>query len=287
MTISVVMPVYNEEKRISGTLKAIYDGSVLPMEVIVVDGGSKDRTVEIIKRDYPETIVFNNPDRTAAMGRNVGIKNAKGDIIAFTDGDCLVDPDWIKNIKSHFENEDIDGLGGKVLNAEPENHYEEYWGNLAWNLIMNFPDDKYEVTEKKLNDAFVTANCAYKRDLLNNIHGFSRFFANNAEDIDLCWRALDNGAKLSYFPDVVIYAHNVTTLKGIAKKSFRNGVSSSKLQKVYGRKVNFDPNIYKMLFKNLIGVIRRKHDAGLNCIELICHLFGKYWGSIRVGIINV
>ena len=287
MTISVVMPVYNEEKRISATLRAIYEGSVLPLEVIVVDGGSKDRTVELIRRDYPETIVLNNPDKTAAMGRNVGIKNAKGDIIAFTDGDCIVDVDWIRNIGQHFENEPIDGLGGKVLNAEPENHYEEYWGNLAWNLIMNFPDEEYKVTEKKLNDAFVTANCAYKRELLNNINGFSKFFANNAEDVDLCWRALDNGAKLVYVPDVVIYAHNVTTLKGIAKKSFRNGISSSKLQKVYGRKVNFDPNIYKMLFKNLIGIFKRKKDAGLNCIELICHLFGKYWGSIRAGVINV
>ena len=288
MTISVVIPVYNEEKRILATLKAIYNGSLLPMEIIVADGGSEDHTVTIIKENYPDVIVMDNPDRTAAAGRNVGIKTAKGDIVAFTDGDCIVDRDWLKHIKQYFEDKGIDGLGGKVLNATPENHYEEYWGNLAWNRIMTFPDYSYTVKKKKLNDAFVTANCAYKRDLLNHLNGFSQFFGNNAEDVDLCWRALDSGAKLIYVPDVIIYAHNVTTLKGIAKKSFRNGVSSSKLQKVYGSKSFYcDPALYRRLIKNIFGIVIRKNDAGLNCIELASHLLGKYYGSVKVGVINI
>lgn len=287
MKISVVIPVYNEEKRIIDTLDAIYGGTVKPWEVIVVDGGSTDRTVLLVKQKYPGTIVLNNPGRTAASGRNIGIKRARGRVVAFTDGDCIVDRDWIKNIDKAFSEHDIDGLGGRVLNAEPENHYEAYWGNLAWNLIMNFPDEPYEVKNKTLNDAFVTANCAYKRKLLYRIKGFSRFFGNNAEDVDLCWRAIDAGAKLMYIPDVVIYAHNVTTVRGIAQKSFRNGLSSSKIQKVYGGKVNYDPNIYKMLGKNLVGMAKREQDAGLNCLELTCHLFGKYYGSFKCGIINV
>lgn len=287
MKISVIIPTLNEEKRISDTLEAIYSGTLIPSEIIVVDGGSSDCTVRIIKEKYPDVVLLNNPERTAAAGRNIGIKKAKGDIIAFTDGDCIVDRDWLKNIKIHFENKEIDGLGGKVMNAPPENHYEEYWGNLAWNLIMNFPDEAYEVKEKKLNDAFVTANCAYKRELLYRIQGFSNFFANNAEDVDLCWRAIESGAKLVYVPDVVIYAHNVTTLKGIAKKSFRNGVSSSKLQKKYGNRFNCDPSIYKMLLKNIAGLVKKETDAELNCVELICHLLGKYYGSLKVGVINI
>ena len=90
-----------------------------------------------------------------------------------------------------------------------------------------------------------------------------------------------------YVPDMIIYAHNVTTLKGIAKKSFRNGVSSSKLQKVYGGKVNFDPAIYKMIGKNIVGFLKREKDANLNLVELICHLMGKYYGSLKVGVINI
>lgn len=286
-TVSVVIPVYNEAKRIKETLDAIYNNSILPHEIIVADGGSKDNTVEIIKTNYPDVKVLKNEKKTAAAGRNIGIKAATGNIIAFTDGDCVVDRDWIKNIYEFFEKNDIDGVGGKILNAKPENHYEEYWGNLAWNLIMSFPDEEFLITEKTINGSIVTANCAYKKKFLLEMGGFREWFGNNAEDTDLCWKAIDEGAKLKYFPNIIIYAHNVTSLKGIAKKSFRNGFSSSKLQKIYGSKINFDPNIYKMLFKNLIGILKNEKDAGINVIELICHLFGKYCGSIRLGVINI
>lgn len=285
--ISVVMPVYNEEKNIIDTLTAIFNNTVLPDEVIMADGGSSDKTVDLVKEKFPQVIIVNNPKKNAASGRNVGIKKAKGDIIAFTDGDCIVAQDWIENITRAFADNDVDGIGGKVLIAPPVNHIEEYWGNLAWNLIMNFGDDKYIVDKCTLNDAFVTANCAYERKLLVELKGFSNWFANNAEDVDLCWRAIQSGAKLMYIPQVQIYAHNVTTKKGVAKKSFRNGYSSSKLQKRYGSKFNFDPNIYRMLGHNIIGLIKHEKDADLNLLELTCHLAGKYYGSFKAHVINI
>lgn len=285
MNISVVIPVFNEGKRLKECLTAICCNTKKPLEVIVSDGGSCDDTVAIAK-SFPGVKVIHNKRKNAAAGRNEGIKIAKGEIIAFTDGDCIVAKDWIESIERYFLENNVDGIGGKVLNAKPENKYEEYWGNLAWNLIMNFGDEAYEVKEKKLNDAFVTANCAYRRKLLVKVKGFNNWFANNAEDVDLCWRTIDSGAKLMYAPEVVIYAYNVTTLKGIAKKSFRNGLSSSKLQKKYGGKINFDPNIYKMLGKNIKGVFKKEKDAWLNVVELSTHLLGKYYGSIKVGVIN-
>lgn len=285
--ISVVMPVYNEAANIISTLEALYSNTVLPDEVIVADGGSTDNTVQLIKERFPQATVINNPEKNAAAGRNEGIKKAQGDVIAFTDGDCIVDKHWIENISKAFSEHEIDGLGGKVLIAPPINHIEEYWGNLAWKLIMNFGDEPYIVDRCTLNDAFVTANCAYKRSLLVKVKGFNNWFANNAEDVDLCWRAIKSGARLMYIPDVQIYAHNVTTVNGVAKKSFRNGYSSSKLQKKYGSKVNFDPNIYKMLGRNVVGLLRREKDAGLNILELTCHLAGKYYGSIKAHVINV
>lgn len=285
--ISVVMPVYNEAANIISTLEALYNNTVLPDEVIVADGGSTDNTIQLIKERFPQATVINNPEKNAAAGRNEGIKKAHGDIVAFTDGDCIVDKHWIENISKAFSENEVDGLGGKVLIAPPINHIEEYWGNLAWKLIMNFGDEPYIVDRCTLNDAFVTANCAYKRSLLVKVKGFNNWFANNAEDVDLCWRAIKSGARLMYIPDVQIYAHNVTTINGVAKKSFRNGYSSSKLQKKYGSKVNFDPNIYKMLGRNIVGILRREKDAGLNVLELTCHLAGKYYGSIKAHVINV
>ena len=152
---------------------------------------------------------------------------------------------------------------------------------------MSFKDENYLVKKQTLNDAFVTANCAYTRKLLYQLKGFDNWFGNNAEDIDLCWRALRNNAKLMYISSVIISAHSVTTLKGIKQKSFRNGVSSSKLQKKYGKWFNCDINIYKMLVKNVYYFLFRKTNSKLDIIELFWHLLGKYYGSIIVHVINI
>lgn len=285
--ISVIIPVYNEEAYIETALRAVFSNTVLPDEVIVADGGSTDQTVDIIKKNFPFVKVVNNPNRNAASGRNVAIKHARGDILAFTDGDCVVSHDWIEKISDAFNRHTIDGLGGKVVAAKPINRIEKYWGNLAWNIIMSFGDESYVVTKCTLNDAFVTANCAYTRKLIDQLDGFSEWFANNAEDVDFSWRALKANAKLMYVPEVLIHAHNITTIKGVIRKSFRNGVSSSKLQKRHGYKINFDPTIYRLLARNLVGILKREEDAGLNVIELVFHLLGKYYGSVKVKVINI
>ena len=160
----------------------------------------------------------------------MGIACAAGDIIAFTDGDCLVEKHWIESIDHVFEDGSVDGIGGKVIAHQAENEYEQFWNHLAWSILMNFGDEPYRVKNRTMNDAFVTANCAYRRKLLEELNGFDEWFGNNAEDIDLSWRALKQGAHLLYYPDAVIYAHGVTTMKGIKAKSFRNGISSCKLK---------------------------------------------------------
>lgn len=285
MKISVVIPAYNEEKRLPECLDALTEGSEQPYEVIVADGNSTDRTAAIAKARG--AIVIENPKGHAAGGRNAGIKRAKGDVIAFLDADCIPDKDWLKEIRYTFEHEEIDGLGTYIEPAKPANRYEEFWGRLSLKILMTYGDTPYYVTEKTLNDAFITASCAYTRKLLYRLKGFNNWFANNAEDVDLCWRALELGARLKYEPRAKVKAHSPVDLKGIKAKSFRNGVSSSKLQKVYGSFVNYDLNIYKVLLKNLAGMAKGEKDAGLFVYETVWHLLGKYYGSLKAGVINV
>ena len=285
--ISVVIPVFNEENNIRDTLNSIYNNTMKPFEIIVADGGSSDSTVDIILSEFKDVILINNEKKTAAAGRNAGIKKATGNIIAFTDGDCIVDQKWIESINSFFEKYDIDGMRGKVCNAPPRNKIDKYWGELAWEKLMFFGNEIVDIRDKDIRVVLVTANCAYTKKLLHQIKGFSNWFGNNAEDVDLCWRAIEHGAKLKYNPEARIYSHNITTVGGVIKKSFRNGVSSSKLQKKYGGRFNCDPNIYKMLGSSIIGLFTLKRDSDLNVIELVSHLNGKYYGSIRYRVFNI
>ena len=283
--ISVVIPALNEEARIAKCLQVLKAQTKQPREIIVVDGGSTDKTVSIAESF--DVQVLQNPKRHAAAARNIGIQAAKGEIIAFTDADCIPAADWVEQIERAFLDSQLEGLGGKVTAAPPENDVEAFWSKLALEIIMSFGDEGYTVQAQTLNDAFITANAAYSADLLHRIGGFDEWFANNAEDVDLAWRALRTGAVLRYVPAVCVLAHGVTTLKDIRRKSYRNGVSSSKLQKRYGRFFNCDLRIYALLGKNLVAMLRRKPQASWMVMELMWHLLGKYHGSLKAGVVNV
>lgn len=284
MKISVVIPVLNEEKRLPECLEALKRNTEKPYEIIVADGGSVDSTREIAS-DFG-CIVINNPRGHAAGGRNQGIKKARGDVIAFTDGDCIPEISWIENIRKAFEDTRVDGIGGRVRPVVSDNKYENFWGRVSLQQIMSFGENSYWIAKRSLNDAFITANCAYRRSLLIQLRGFSNWFGNNAEDVDLSWRAYIKGAGLKYEPSVIVEAHSPDTLRGICRKSFRNGYSSSKLQKKYGGLLNYDISLYKLLFHQLTR-LGKDAEARWMAAELSCHLMGKYYGSLKVHVINI
>lgn len=287
MTISVVIPTYNEEKGITKCVESIFQNTELPCEVIVVDGYSDDKTKELAKA--AGATVYDNPNRTAASGRNIGIQHAKGDIIAFTDGDNYVDREWISSIKKAFEeNNEIDVIGGKVVAAPFETNVERFWSELWLKNIMRFEDEEFFVETKSLNHSFITANCAYKKELLNELNGFNEWFGNNAEDVDLMWRAIDFKAKLKYIPTAIVYAHSPTKLRAMWKKSYRDGVSSTKLQKTYGPpKGSFDGRLHKMFWKNLGRMLLFRKDSFLLTSELFYHIWGKWISSVKIGYRNL
>ncbi len=100
MKVSVVVPAYNEEKRISRCLEALKNQTFRPYEIIVSDGGSTDRTVAIAKK-YGRVVVA--PRRGISLGRKLGGFAAKGDIICFTDADCLPSSQWLENAAASFK----------------------------------------------------------------------------------------------------------------------------------------------------------------------------------------
>ena len=280
---TVVIPALNEESNIGACLEALANGSLLPAEIIVVDGESYDNTVRIAQQFGAK--VLNNERRTAAAGRNVGWKMVKTDYVAFTDADCIPDSGWLQCLEHRLTNDVVDGIAGRVVPRCPRNEYEAYWNHLARETLMQFGDDPYPITEKNIIHSVVTASCAYRKDALYQLGGFDEWFGNNAEDVDLTWRAIDAGLSLVYEPNAIVHASGVLNIAGIRQKSFRNGVSSSKLQKRYGGTLNFDPNIYRLLGRTILDK-EPNPNKWLDLNELIWHLLGKYSGSIRFKVIN-
>jgi glycosyltransferase involved in cell wall biosynthesis len=116
--ISVIIPTFNEEENIAQCLVSLCHQTVprSEYEIIVVDGGSKDATCEIAKK-YADK-VFTQTSRKVGGARNDGVKEAKGEIIATTDADCILPPDWIKRIAEDFSDPAIVQLYGPVYPIE-------------------------------------------------------------------------------------------------------------------------------------------------------------------------
>lgn len=112
MKLSLVIPTYNEEKYIEKCLESIKNQTVAPDEIILVDNNSKDNTVKIAKKFKIK--IINEKQQGISFARNRGFNEAKYDIIARCDADCILPNTWIEQIKEDFKSKNIDALGGPL-----------------------------------------------------------------------------------------------------------------------------------------------------------------------------
>lgn len=114
MRISVIIPAFNEEKRIGHCLQTVFSQTHLPFEVIVIDNNSTDKTRTIARK--MGAIVVTEPRQGVTFARNTGFNLAKGDVIARTDADTIVPSDWLERISDHFESDDeLDAISGPAV----------------------------------------------------------------------------------------------------------------------------------------------------------------------------
>lgn len=279
--VSIVITVKNEEENISRLLDSIerldYRGT---LETIVVDGGSTDRTAEIVSRHpFAKLITCNS---NVSEGRNIGIKNSIGDLIAMTDGDCVVDREWVKNIVKHFdENPKIAVVGGPYLLST---HTRRANGSLEQALFAYissyFPSKSGFASYNNITGG----NSAYRREVVEKIGGFDEQLVLG-EDIDLNFRISEQGYELLFANDVKVYHKFRATLNEVSKWAYRSGSAHtfySKLKRRY-RELLF-PYIRTTLFS--LGILFIANvlmgNTFLACIELLLLPLYYSYRSLRL-----
>lgn len=120
MTVSVVIPSYNSARTIRECLRAVLDQTQPAEEVIVVDS-SDDETPQIIRREFPQVCLLDQPRRTyCGTARNIGIREAKSELIAVTDADCVVPQDWIAVLLACHRQYEVVCVSGGVTGPKDE-----------------------------------------------------------------------------------------------------------------------------------------------------------------------
>lgn len=222
--ISVIVPVLNDERRIENCLKAVFNQTISPYEVIVVDGHSVDRTTENVRK-FPVKLIFEDCG-TIGGARQVGVEEARGEYIAFTDSDCVPQERWLENLFKEF-NDHVVCVGGGVKNV----------GTGLWEESIALALDTFLGSANAVQDRVLKGkrivrtvsgcNCIYRKNDLVAVGGFdSRLSINEDTDLNKRLRALGH---ILYTPDAIVHHHQERTLGGFVRRMHFFG---------YGRGVN-------------------------------------------------
>lgn len=183
LDVSVIIPTLNEEKYLPKCLRSLADqNGDVPFEVIVVDGGSTDKTVEIAKQ-YADR-VFVRARKPVGAARNTGAEQAAGEILAFIDADTYASANWLATIARGFKDKEVVGVTGPTL---------PYEGNIIDTVTYRLWTIYFQRILLSVGMPHVIGfNCAYRRDLFLHVGGFDENTVMS-EDIRLALKMRQRG----------------------------------------------------------------------------------------------
>jgi glycosyltransferase involved in cell wall biosynthesis len=217
INLSIIIPVKNEALNLKVCLHSIREArsSHLSYEILVIDNGSDDATVSIAN-DY-QTTVHIVPDATVAGLRNLGAEKANGEILAFIDADCTVEPDWFESLTKYLSDDSI-----KVFGSPPGIPKKSTWVQECWYQIRKKgSEDKPVITVEWLE----SMNLFVRKNVFVAAKGFDIHLIT-CEDYDLCIRLKKYGNIICDVRIQAIHHGEAKTLRRFYKKERWRGISN-------------------------------------------------------------
>ena len=228
--VSVVICAYNAERTMEACLKSLRELDYPNYEVVVVDDGSRDRTAEISAR-YPEFRLIRQPNKGLSVARNVGMAAARGEIIAYTDSDCVVDPHWLRLMVGAMTANGFDACGGPNYAPHEEGRIEA--------CVSASPGAPCHVlTAEDRAEHLAGCNMVFRKAVLQQIGGFDPQFTAAGDDVDICWRALDAGFTLGFCPAAFVWHFRRNTVKAYYNQQRGYGKAEAMLYLKYPERFN-------------------------------------------------
>lgn len=206
--ISVVISTHNRAPQLPAVVDALFAQRGAPsFEVILVDNASTDGTADLLRAltaRHPELRPAREPRRGVSHGRNLGIALARAPIVAFTDDDVRVSPDWLATIARCLrEHPEADWIGGRVLprwTAPPPPWLtREHWAPLA---LLDYGETPFVISRRR-RLCLLTASLAVRAEALNAVGAFSPNFTR-CVDHELLIRLWNTGRQGLYWPDLIV-----------------------------------------------------------------------------------
>jgi GT2 family glycosyltransferase len=203
--VSVVVCAYDAADTLADCLTSVDALTYPDVEVIVVDDGSRDATGDIA-RGYSGVRVIEVPNGGLSAARNAGLATATGEIIAYTDADVRVDPDWLTYLVQPLLTSDVAGVGGP--NVVPA---DDPWVSQC---VARAPGGPIHVMlDDRIAEHVPGCNMAFRRDALLVADGFNPVYVRAGDDVDICWRLQAKKLDIGFAPSALVWHHHRASVR--------------------------------------------------------------------------
>lgn len=235
--VSIIVCSYNGANTLKECLESLDLLNYPNYEVVLVNDGSKDNTPELVEafekarveqaaaegRKLPPFTNIVQKNMGLSYARNVGAYASKGDVIAYTDSDCMADPDWLFYLVSTLLSGDYCGVGGPNVSPPAVN-----WVQAAVCAAPGGP--AHVLLTDTVAEHIPGCNMAFHRWAFMNIGGFDTEYRKAGDDVDFCWRLQTNGGTIAFSPSAIVWHYRRFTLDAFKKQQDGYGEAESMLR---------------------------------------------------------
>lgn len=228
--VSIIIPCRNEEKHLPACLNSLIqqDYSKEKLEILVVDGKSEDKTKGIVEdyiKKYPYIRLFENPQKFTPHALNLGIKNAKGEIIMRADAHAEYAPSYVSQCVKYLQEYNADNVGGVLKTVAGENTLVAK----AIAIVLSHPfgtgGSRFRVGSKEIKWVETVFGGCYKREVFEKIGLFNEALIRS-QDLELNLRLKKAGGKILLVPEITVFYYPKSKLTDFLKHEFRDGAWS-------------------------------------------------------------
>lgn len=232
-SVSVIVCTRNRPEQLVQCLRSLQNLSQRPKEILVVDNAPANEATRQVVAQIPGIKYVLEPRVGLSVARNTGIHHSTGDIIAFTDDDAVVHPDWIGRLQQGFHHPKIMAVSGLMLPAELETEaqfiFHKGIGGPSWEYrALTFDKQFFEETKHQGVPVWCIGagvNMAFRRQVFEQLGYFDERLGAGAsgcsEDSEVWYRILAEGWLCRYEPTAVIFHHHRSDLDSLKKQMYQ------------------------------------------------------------------
>jgi GT2 family glycosyltransferase len=220
--VSVIVCSYNGGSTLASCLDSLGKLNYPGYEVILVDDGSTDDT-SYIAAQFPWVRYIHQSNQGLSQARNTGGAAAKGEVFAYTDSDCMVDPDWLYYLVGTLVSGDYAGVGGPNVTPPAKN-----WIQACVAAAPGGPS--HVLLTDVVAEHIPGCNMAFYRWAFEGVGGFDTEYRKAGDDVDFCWRIQQAGWVIAFSPTALVWHYRRFTLRAFLKQQDGYGEAESLLR---------------------------------------------------------